>query len=350
MEPTNNHRLKYTQDGIAHDIAVSNRLDPHFYDEKTGHYIVSGKQHVRCREIKEMLTWWKDFATTNSVDWVVTAGSLLGAVRHNGLIPWDNDLDIAVHVKNTDDRSRLFSLCGIYENKTTLTNNRTTEYYEVYVDCCGIGVSPYRKTMPKMDVFLYENRPDGTDDQRLQYGGPYSIVRGTYKPTFYTADTYPKYYHMIEDLEPIGRLFELYEGIDVPVPHDAHNTLKRWYGPKCLHELFYDNHVENHDMNWKFIQSVGRTTDRILSVARLNPSRELPTNTRETNSMDLTNVLVRAGDLIAFRSHDISTPSRAVNDIVETSGLATEIITDYMHANLKRLLDNIGIDEPFKRM
>lgn len=53
------------------------------------------------------------FCTTNNIQYYLIGGSCLGAIRHNGFIPWDDDIDIAMM---RGDYERFISLAKEYFN------------------------------------------------------------------------------------------------------------------------------------------------------------------------------------------------------------------------------------------
>ena len=58
-----------------------------------------------CRMLKEL----DEYLGEHGIQYSIMSGTLLGAVRHGGFIPWDDDIDIAVLRKDYD---RLIEMCS----------------------------------------------------------------------------------------------------------------------------------------------------------------------------------------------------------------------------------------------
>lgn len=61
-----------------------------------------------CRaKVLSVLEWLDGALTREGFEYVLEGGSLLGALRHGGFIPWDHDADIIVFVASLEEERRL---------------------------------------------------------------------------------------------------------------------------------------------------------------------------------------------------------------------------------------------------
>ena len=88
---------------------------------------------IRLKQtLLQMLSWFHSFCEENGLRYFAVGGTLLGAVRHKGLIPWDDDIDLGMP---RNDYERLEQLIGNRKNGRyyfETTNSERKGYFYTY--------------------------------------------------------------------------------------------------------------------------------------------------------------------------------------------------------------------------
>ena len=126
-------------------------------------------EKVGLEEIKkiqiEILDNVDAFCKKNKINYWLDCGTLLGAVRHKGYIPWDDDIDIAMLRKDYDYFFEHFNQIDSKYRVYSVENNALFNYPMAKVlDTSTTLYEPDEKTGMKssinIDIFVFDNAPD----------------------------------------------------------------------------------------------------------------------------------------------------------------------------------------------
>lgn len=144
------------------------KTSKNIYSKSFSEYALSnGELHELQDQLLRMFVDIKGVCDENNIDYMLSGGTLLGAIRHQGFIPWDDDLDLMMTRENYNKFSRAFK--QRFEDKYILAEPLCDKYYiskmpkvflknSVYVEIPTAGLNAFH--MIFIDIFIIENVPD----------------------------------------------------------------------------------------------------------------------------------------------------------------------------------------------
>lgn len=112
-----------------------------------------------------------NFCEKHNIKYWIDCGTLLGAVRHGGYIPWDDDIDIGMLREDYDKFAQMFNgendrfqfLCHEQNKEFLYTSGKVLDTNTVLYEPDRNG----NKISVNIDVFVYDNAPE--KDKVLNY-------------------------------------------------------------------------------------------------------------------------------------------------------------------------------------
>lgn len=130
-------------------------------------YIELEKEEIKYYQLG-LMKYLKKVCDENNIDYYLTYGTLLGAVRHHGFIPWDDDVDIFVDGKEIDRLAEIINKSDRYE---LITCKNCDEYFDqisLLIDKTTIvdfNQFPLQTTTGvSIDIFPLYGLPDSQDE------------------------------------------------------------------------------------------------------------------------------------------------------------------------------------------
>ncbi len=126
-------------------------------------------REIDLKEIKkrqlDLLILLKEFCDKHNIDYFLDCGTLLGAVRHKGFIPWDDDIDVGMTRDNFNKFIDLFNKEMSSTNYRAYTYQNNKNFYFAYAKLCDITTTLYEHGQTKykqfinIDIFVYDKVP-----------------------------------------------------------------------------------------------------------------------------------------------------------------------------------------------
>jgi phosphorylcholine metabolism protein LicD len=164
------------------------------FDMNCIHQFLTPTNHIWKLKLlfKKLITIFNN----NNIEYWLDGGTLLGYYRYKGIIPWDDDIDIAILNNNITKIENLKDI--LYNNNIRLKKNKTNVYYQV--DFLNDIIDENITNAIHIDIFLFEKKDNKyfntdnrfiiNDDEKCNYIYDENNLFPLIKSEFYNIPIY----------------------------------------------------------------------------------------------------------------------------------------------------------------
>lgn len=165
------------------------------------------EQHKKLYDFCKDIIYYLD---KHKIKYWAHAGTLLGMLRHGGIIPWDDDVDFGF--LNEIDVNKKYIISDLIED---LKSNG------FIIERCNLGFKIFNPLDYKIFIDMFEFNIENNHKV---------------KPTFMTQIIWPKEYYYLDELFPLKILN--FGNIQLPIPNKYEDCCIRFFGKDYMN-VFY---------------------------------------------------------------------------------------------------------------